>query len=72
MNLKSEAEALSLAMKEGAVDTALRARFIEFRTALYRRGIYDPVLGRFDTHTVTPSSASEVAGQLAQLAGSLT
>ena len=49
----------------------LRARFIAMRTALFERGIYDPVLARFDSATVARASVAEVAAQLAAVATSL-
>lgn len=50
------------------VDGALRGRFIEVRTALFQRGIYDPVLGRFDSATVPVAPPAEVAEQLSAIA----
>lgn len=49
----------------------LRARFITVRTALFQRGIYDPVLVRFDSATAPRASVQEIAEQLATVAGSL-
>ncbi len=46
----------------------LRERFIEVRAALFQRGLFDPVLVRFDTATVTQASTSEVAEQLETVA----
>jgi len=42
----------------------LREKFIDVRAALFQRGIYDPVLVRFDTATVTQASTQEIAEQL--------
>ncbi|MHB0969857.1 MAG: hypothetical protein ACYC7A_01695 [Thermoanaerobaculia bacterium] len=70
-HLNDEAAALASAMRGGTMDAAMRARFIAFRTKLYRLGLYDPVLGRFDSHTVTQSTPAEVADQLDALAASL-
>ncbi len=50
----------------------LRRRFIAIRTALFQRGIFDPVLVRFDTITVPRASTKELADQLDSLASSLT
>lgn len=50
----------------------LRARFIDIRAALYQRGIYDPVLVRFDTATVSQASTREIADQLEALAGAVS
>ncbi len=49
----------------------LRQRFIDVRAALFQRGIYDPVLVRFDSATVTKASTQEIAEQLATVAASL-
>lgn len=70
-HLNDEAAALASAMRSGSIDPTLRARFIAFRTKLYRLGLYDPVLGRFDSHTVAQSTPAEVADQLEALASSL-
>ena len=47
----------------------LQQQFIDLRGALFERGIFDPVLVRFDTATAPPASTTEVAGQLAAIAG---
>ena len=49
----------------------LRTRFLDVRAALFQRGIYDPVLVRFDTASVTQASTQEVAEQLGTIAESL-
>lgn len=49
----------------------LREAFIDVRAALFQRGIYDPVLVRFDSATAPRASVSEIAEQLATLAASL-
>jgi hypothetical protein len=49
----------------------LRRRFIEVRAALFARGIYDPLLVRFDTASVTQAPTSEIAEQLATVAAAL-
>jgi hypothetical protein len=49
----------------------LRERFIQVRTALFQRGIFDPVLVRFDTATAPQASTKEVGEQLAAVAGSI-
>ena len=49
----------------------LRQRFIQVRTALFTRGIYDPVLVRFDTATVAQAPTSEIAERLAAVAAAL-
>lgn len=54
-----------------ALPEELRASFIELRTALFQRGIYDPVLVRFDTATVPQASTAEIAEQLESVASAL-
>ena len=49
----------------------LRRRFIDVRTALFQRGIYDPVLVRFDSATAPKATAQEIGEQLADVAQSL-
>jgi hypothetical protein len=41
------------------------------RAALFQRGIYDPILVRFDTATVPKASVDEVAEELEKVAMSL-
>ena len=54
-----------------ALPEELRASFVEIRAALFRRGIYDPVLVRFDTASVPQASTREIAEQLETVAGAL-
>ncbi len=49
----------------------LRQRFIQVRTALFQRGIFDPILSRFDTATVPQATTLSVADALAKLTQSL-
>ena len=49
----------------------LRERFIGVRAALFQRGIFDPVLVRFDTATAPQASTREVGEQLAAVASGL-
>ncbi len=49
----------------------LRSSFLEIRAALFQRGIYDPVLVRFDTATVPQASTREIAEQLETIASAL-
>ena len=45
----------------------LRARFIAFRTALFQRGVYDPILVRFDSYTAPRATVAEIVAELEQL-----
>ena len=49
----------------------LRQRFIDVRAALFARGIYDPVLVRFDTAPVPQAPTNEIAERLAAVADAL-
>ena len=70
--LKTEAVAIARAMREApAVPDALRKRFVALRAALFGRGVFNPILARFDTATVTRASSEEIAAQLDSLATSL-
>ena len=55
----------------GALTMDVRRRFIDVRAALFQRGIYDPVLVRFDSATAPPASIAEVATELETVAESL-
>jgi hypothetical protein len=50
---------------------SLRQRFLELRTELFRRGVYDPVLVRFDSATSTQADTPRIAEQLAAFAESI-
>ena len=49
----------------------LRKQFIDVRAALFQRGIYDPVLVRFDTATAPQATTAEIADQLRSVAASI-
>jgi hypothetical protein len=71
--LKKMATAVADELRSAAtpVEGVLRARFIEVRSALFQRGIYDPVLVRFDSATAPRATVEEVAEQLEHVAQSL-
>lgn len=71
--LRAMAAQLSEEMKSGGDSLPLdvRERFINVRAALFQRGIYDPVLVRFDTVTAPKATMSELSEQLATVAGAL-
>lgn len=50
---------------------ALQKRFIDVRAALFQRGLFDPVLVRFDTASAPQAANAEIAEELAALAASL-
>ena len=49
----------------------LRKRLIAARTELFRRGVYDPILVRFDSATVPRAGQAELAAELRAIAESL-
>ena len=57
--------------KASAVSPQLRERFIEVRSALFQRGIFDPVLVRFDSATAPKATTQELAEQLGKIADAL-
>ena len=68
-----EIKAIASALRESPTPTPeLRKRLISVRAELFRRGIFDPVLARLDTVTVTRASAEEIADELDALAANLT
>lgn len=74
--LKAHAGGASVANTGGgsahrALPPLVRERFIDVRAALFQRGIYDPVLVRFDSATAPQASTEEVAAQLEQVAAAL-
>ena len=54
-----------------AVPEDVRARFVAVRAALFQRGVFDPVLVRFDSATVPRASNEELAAELSKIAESL-
>ena len=71
--IKAKAAAIAEEMRgaKSPVPPDLRKRFIDVRTALFERGIYDPVLVRFDSATVPQASPGEIADELSKVAMSL-
>ena len=69
--LKQMATAVAAELKAGALNEELRKRFIEVRAELFQRGIFDPVLVRFDSATAPKASIEEIAQQLETVATSL-
>jgi hypothetical protein len=84
--IRAEAARVSLLLRDREGDTTpaagggsagrglpeeLRRAVIDVRAALFRRGIYDPLLVRFDSATTAPASNGEIAAQLQTIAESL-
>jgi len=49
----------------------LRKRLIAVRTQLFQRGLFDPVLVRFDGITVPRATIEEISNELGAVASSL-
>jgi len=62
----SKAAAIAKELKAAGetITPELRARFIELRAEMFQRGIYDPVLVRFDSTTAPRATVVEIAEQL--------
>jgi len=71
--IKKNAAAIAeeLRATKSTVPPDLRQRFIDLRAALFQRGVYDPVLVRFDSATVSHASPQEIAEELTKIAASL-
>ena len=71
--LKTSAEQVAAELQSAAtpLPPELRARFIAVRGELFERGIYDPVLVRFDSATVPHAPVEKIAEQLAAVAAAL-
>jgi hypothetical protein len=66
-----EAAATGGGSRQRGLPEPLRQRFISVRTALFQRGIFDPVLVRFDTASAPQASTKDVGAQLAKVADAL-
>ncbi len=70
-DLKNAAATVAKELKTAeTVSPELRERFINVRAELFQRGIYDPVLVRFDSATAPKATAQEIGEQLANVAQS--
>ena len=70
--LKTEAASIARSLREASSAPAdVRKRFVAFRAMLFGRGVFDPVLARFDSATVARASSEEIAAELDALAMSL-
>ena len=71
-DLKAAAANAAREMRESpAPPKELRARFVAIRAELFQRGIFDPVLVRFDSATVPQASPREIADELSLVASNL-
>lgn len=69
--IRAAAAALARELEAGTVTPQLRARVIAVRAALFQRGVFDPVLARFDSATVAPATPAEIARELNEISQSL-
>ena len=70
-----KAEAANVAQQLAGEDTIVpgfRKRFIAVRAELIRRGIFDPLLSRFDSVTVAQATRSQIAERLKTIAANLS
>ena len=66
---KKAAEIAELMKLAGdAISPELRLQFIELRAELFQRGIFDPVLARFDSATAPRADVAEIADELMKIA----
>lgn len=70
--LRTMAAAVAEELQGATLTPELRERFITVRTALFQRGIFDPVLVRFDTASAPRATPQELGAQLATVASSLS
>jgi hypothetical protein len=68
--IKAAAAEVAAALTAGLSDD-VRQRFIALRAELFQRGVYDPVLVRFDSATAPRATNEEIAAELTKLAESL-
>jgi hypothetical protein len=66
--MNEELRSVAAELAAGNMSPELRARFIAVRAELFNRGIYDPVLVRFDSATVAQIDGREAGEQLAKWA----
>ena len=67
----SKAAAIAKELKAAGdqITPELRARVIELRSEMFQRGIYDPVLVRFDSATAPRATTAEIAEELEKYIG---
>ena len=70
-NAKETPPATGGGSRQRGLPEELRRKFVEVRAALFQRGIFDPLLVRFDTATVSQASTAAVAEELVKVAAGL-
>ena len=61
----------SAAKSNADLHAEVRAQFVAIRAVLFQRGMFDPILARFDSATVPQASPQEVADELTLVASNL-
>jgi hypothetical protein len=57
--------------RQRGLPESLRERFIRVRSELFQRGIFDPILVRFDTASAPQAPAKQIGEELALVAAGL-
>jgi len=71
-DVKAAASSLAAEIKKSSeLSPALRARLIAVRSALFQLGVYNPILSRLDSATVSRAPIGEIAEELGKVASSL-
>ena len=69
--IKRAAADVAAALQGETIPAEVRARFVAVRAALFNRGVFDPVLSRFDSATQPRASNAEIAAELVKIAEAL-
>jgi len=69
-DIQTRAGAIAQELKSGgeSISADLRKRFVDLRAELFLRGVYDPVLVRFDSATAPRATVQEIAEELEKIA----
>ena len=69
-DIQTRAGAIAQELKSGgeSMSADLRKRFVDLRAELFLRGVYDPVLARFDSATAPRATVQEIAEELEKIA----
>jgi len=69
-DIQTRAGAIARELKSGgeSMSAELRKRFVDLRAELFLRGVYDPVLVRFDSATAPRATVQEIAEELEKIA----
>ena len=69
-DIQTRAAAIAQELKSGgeSMSAEVRKRFVDLRAELFLRGVYDPVLVRFDSATAPRATVQEIAEELDKIA----